>query len=304
MYDEIIAKIKNMLPRRDPAGNKGDFGHVLSVCGCERYQGAAALAALGAMHCGAGLVTAAFPRAIYAPLAAKLTVTPLLPLPDNRQGTLHVSALPALREALRGKSAVVLGCGLGLTADTREIVLTLLNEIACPLVLDADGINALSAPHINAESVHMDSLKATQCELVLTPHPGEMARLTGLSIPEIQSGREGVARRFAEEYGCVLVLKGAQTVIAAPGRETFTQEAFFASALPPNSGMAKGGSGDVLAGMLGSLLAQGMEPFGAAVCAVLLHGLAGLRAAERYSQRGMTALDCIEELKGLLSLFE
>jgi len=293
MYDEIIAKIKSMLPARDPGGNKGDFGHVLSVCGCERYQGAAALAALGAVHCGAGLVTAAFPRAIYAPLAAKLTVTPLLPLPDNRQGTLHVSALPALREALPGKSAVVLGCGLGLTADTREIVLTLLSEITCPLVLDADGINALAA--------HMDSLKATQRPwnmTVLTPHPGEMARLTGLSIAEIQSDREGVARRFAEGYGCVLVLKGAQTVVAAPDREAFT------SPLLPNSGMAKGGSGDVLAGMLGSLLAQGMEPFEAAVCAVLLHGLAGLRAAQRYSARGMTALDCLEELKGLLSLFE
>ena len=291
MNDEIISIIRELLPRRDPAGNKGDFGHVLSVCGCERYQGAAALAALGAVHCGAGLVTAAFPRGIYAPLAAKLTVTPLLPLPDNRQGTLHVSALPTLREALAGKSAVVLGCGLGLTADTREIVLTLLSEIACPLVLDADGINALTS--------HINVLKAIPCgKLVLTPHPGEMARLTGLTIPEIQSDREGAARRFAEEHGCVLVLKGAQTVIAAPGREVFI------SPLPPNSGMAKGGSGDVLAGMLGSLLAQGMEPFEACLCAVLLHGLAGLRAAERYSARGMTALDCLEELKGLLSLFE
>jgi len=291
MYDEIIGKIKNMLPRRDPYGNKGDFGHVLSICGCERYQGAAALAALGAVHCGAGLVTAALPRVIYAPLAAKLTVTPLLPLPDNRQGTLHVSALPALRDALQGKSAVALGCGLGLNADTREIVRTLLEEIVYPLVLDADGINALAA--------HTDSLKAIpRRALVLTPHPGEMARLTGMSISEVQSDREGVARCFAQAYGCVLVLKGAQTVIAAPERESFT------SPLPPNSGMAKGGSGDLLAGMLASLLAQGMEPFEASVCAVLLHGLAGLRTAERYSARGMTALDCLEELKGLLSLFE
>jgi len=287
MYDDIIEKIKSMLPARGPDGNKGDFGHVLSVCGCERYQGAAALAALGAVHCGAGLVTAAFPRAIYAPLASTLTVTPLLPLPGNRQGTLHVSALPALREAMAGKSAVALGCGLGLNADTREIVHTLLGEIACPLVLDADGINAVVS--------HTDGLKATH---VLTPHPGEMARLTGLSIAEIQSDREGLARRFAEETGCVLVLKGAQTVVAATGREAFT------SPLAPNSGMAKGGSGDVLAGMLASLLAQGMAPFEAAVCAVLLHGLAGLRAAQRYSARGMTALDCLEELKGMLSLFE
>ncbi|MCL2300305.1 MAG: NAD(P)H-hydrate dehydratase, partial [Firmicutes bacterium] len=238
---------------------------------------------------------AAFPRAAYPAVAAKLTVTPLLPLPGNRRGTLHVSALPALREALAGKSAVALGCGLGLNADTSEIVRSLLGEITCPLVLDADGINAAAA--------HTDVLKATHCQrswnmTVLTPHPGEMARLTGLSIAEIQSDREGTARRFAEEYGCVLVLKGAQTAIAAPGREPFV------TPLPPNSGLAKGGSGDVLAGMTASLLAQGMAAFEAAVCAVLLHGLAGLRAAERYSARGMTALDCLEELKGLLSLFE
>jgi len=260
---------------------------VLSVCGCERYQGAAVLAALGAVHCGAGLVTAAFPRQIYAPVAAKLTVTPLLPLPGNRLGTLHVSALPALREALAGKSSVVLGCGLGLNADTRELVLALLNETACPLVLDADGINAIAE--------HRDSLKATH---VLTPHPGEMSRLAGLPIDAIERGRAGAARRFAEEHGCVLVLKGAQTVVAAPGREPY------ATPLPPNSGMAKGGSGDLLAGMTASLLAQGIAPFEAAVCAVLLHGLAGLRAQVRYSQRGMTPLDCVEELKGLLSLFE
>jgi len=291
MYDEIPSKIRDMLPQRDPGGNKGDFGHVLSICGCERYQGAAVLAALGAVHCGAGLVTAAFPRQITAPLAAKLTVTPLLPLPGNRQGTLHVSALPALREALAGKASVLLGCGLGLNADTRELVLTLLGEIPCPLVLDADGINAVAA--------HTDVLKALPNKaLVLTPHPGEMSRLTGLSIEEIQRNREGIACRFAEEHDCVLVLKGAHTVIAAPGRKAVT------TPLPPNSGMAKGGSGDLLAGMLASLLAQGMASFQAAVCAVYLHGLAGIYAAQKHSQRGMTALDCVDELKGLLSLFE
>ncbi|MCL2495102.1 MAG: NAD(P)H-hydrate dehydratase [Oscillospiraceae bacterium] len=298
LHEEILTKIRLLLPKRDPCGNKGDFGHVLSICGCERYQGAAVLAALGAVHCGAGLVTAAFPRRIYAPLAAKLTVTPLLPLPGNRQGTLHVSALPALREALPGKASVLLGCGLGLNADTIEIAHTLLGEIACPLVLDADGINAL-ASFINDAAQHMHVLKAFPgSALVLTPHPGEMARLTGLPIAEIQRNRECAAQRFAEEHGCVLVLKGAHTVVAAPGREAVT------SPLPPNDGMAKGGSGDLLAGMAASLLAQGMEAFDAAQCAVLLHGFAGILAQEKHSRRGMTALDCLDELKGLLSLFE
>jgi NAD(P)H-hydrate epimerase len=185
-----------------------------------------------------------------------------------------------------------------LNADTRGLVLTLLGEITCPLVLDADGINA-AASHINAALLHMDSLKASpSAAVVLTPHPGEMARLTGLSIEEIQRDREGAASRFAQEHSCVLVLKGAQTVVAGPDGACET------TPLPPNSGMAKGGSGDLLAGMLASLLAQGMAPFEAALCAVYLHGLAGLRAAERYSARGMTALDCLEELKGMLSLFE
>jgi len=282
--EEIMA----LLPPRDPRGHKGAFGHVLSICGSERYQGAAVLAALGAVHCGAGLVTAAFPRAAYAPIAAKLTVTPLLPLPGNRQGTLHVSALPPLREALPGKSAVLLGCGLGCNADTKQVVRALLREISCPLVLDADGINALAA--------HKDGWKADSraCPLpVLTPHPGEMARLTGLHVEEIESRREAIARQFAEEYHVVLVLKGPHTVVAAPGRCAVC-------GLPPNSGLAKGGSGDLLAGMLASLLAQGAPPFEAAVCAVHLHALAALRAAERLGARGMTALDCVEELQRIL----
>ena len=289
----ILDEIKALLPPRDPQGHKGTFGHVLSICGSERYQGAAVLAALGAVHCGAGLVTAAFPRAAYAPIAAKLTVTPLLPLPGNRQGTLHVSALTPLREAIKGKTSVLLGCGLGLNADTKEIVRTLLREISSPLVLDADGINAAAA--------HMDGLKAESraCPLpVLTPHPGEMVRLTGCSMEEIQSRREVIACQFAEEYHVVLVLKGPHTVVAAPGRAPSI------CALPPNSGLAKGGSGDLLAGMLVSLLAQGTAPFEAAVSAVNLHAMAAQRAAARLSARGMTALDCVEELKTLLSLFE
>jgi len=278
--------IKKRLPARDPEGHKGSFGHVLSICGCERYQGAAVLAALGALHCGAGLVTAAFPRQAYAPIATKLTATPLLPLPGNRQGTLHLSALPILREHLRGKTAVLLGCGLGLNADTIEITHSLLREVTLPLVLDADGINA-AAMHINILKEYAGKA------LVLTPHPGEMSRLTGLPVEEIQRSREEIARQFAEEYNCVLVLKGARTVIAAPSLPPDT------CPLPPNSGLAKGGSGDLLAGMLAALLAQGMEPYEAAVCAVYLHGYAAQRAAARLSERGMTPLDCADELKGM-----
>ena len=275
------------LPARDAQGNKSSFGHVLNICGCERYQGAAVLAAMGAARCGAGLVTAAFPRQAYAPIAAKLTTAIMLPLPGNRQGTLHVSALSKIREVLPGKSAVLLGCGLGLNADTIEITRTLLQEITRPLVLDADGINAACA-HKNSLGEHPG--------LVLTPHPGEFSRLTGLSIEEIQQNRAALAEQFVQARNCVLVLKGAGTVVAAPGRVSYINAT-------GNAGLAKGGSGDLLSGMIAALLAQGMAAFEAAACGVYLHGMAADRAAERLSQRGMTAIDVANELPGVLSRF-
>ncbi|MDR3314163.1 MAG: NAD(P)H-hydrate dehydratase [Oscillospiraceae bacterium] len=282
-----------LLPQRDPAGHKGSFGHVLSVCGSQRYPGAAVLAALGAAHCGAGLVTAAFPLAAYPAIAPQLTVAPLLPLPGNRQGTLRIAALPALLGAMSGKTALLLGCGLGLNGDTRAITETLLREAPCPLVLDADGINAAAA--------HIDCLRKAHnpaAPRVLTPHPGEMARLTGVRAEAIQQNREDTALAFAREFGVVLVLKGAGTVVAAPeGDRLYINPT-------GNDGMAKGGSGDLLAGMLAALLAQGMPAFEAACCAVYLHGLAGDRAAARYSRRGVTPPDCLAALKELLSDFE
>ena len=281
-----------LLPKRDPSGHKGSFGHVLSVCGSLRFPGAAVLAALGAAHCGAGLVTAAFPLAAYPAIAPQLTLAPLLPLPGNRQGTLRLAALPPIMAALAGKDALLLGCGLGLNGDTVEITRTLLREAACPTVLDADGINAAAA-HIN----DLRKARDAAAPLVLTPHPGEMARLTGLTAEEINRDREAVAMEFARARGLILVLKGAGTVVAdGPGGRLYINAT-------GNDGMAKGGSGDLLAGMTASLLAQGMPAFEAACCAVYLHGLAGDRAAARLSRRGMTPLDCLAELKTLLSEF-
>ncbi|MDR1927584.1 MAG: NAD(P)H-hydrate dehydratase [Oscillospiraceae bacterium] len=281
-FEEVLAR----LPGRDESGHKGSFGHVLSVCGSLRYPGAAVLAALGAVHLGAGLVTAAFPLHAYPAIAPQLTVAPLLPLTGNRQGTLHVSALPQLREAMKGKSALLAGCGLGLNAHTREITAALLRETKCPLVLDADGLNALETD--------LRCLRPEQRQnggnLVLTPHPGEMARMTGCSVKELEAAREKMIPQFAALYKIVLVYKGANTLVASPEGALYRNET-------GNSGLAKGGSGDLLAGMLASLLAQGMPGFDAALCAVYLHGLAADRAATRLSKRGMTALDCLEELK-------
>lgn len=281
--------VRKCFTPRDPISNKGDYGHLLSVCGSRRMPGAAVLAAKGAVAMGAGLVTAAFPEGAYAAVASKLTEPLLLPLHENREGTFAQAALPELRAALSKASAVLIGCGLGVNEDTVFLVERLLEEASCPVILDADGINIAAA--------HIDMLKNRKAPLLLTPHPGEMARLCGCTAAEIQADRTGAARRFAREYGVTLVLKGANTVIAGENAASLFVNR------TGNPGMAQGGSGDLLAGMLASLAAQGMEPLRAAAAAVYLHGLAGDVAAKHYSMCGMTPSLMAEELAVLLKRF-
>lgn len=247
------------------------------------------MAAKGAVAMGAGLVTAAFPEGAYAAVASKLTEPLLLPLHENREGTFAQAALPELRAALSKASAVLIGCGLGVNEDTVFLVERILEEASCPVILDADGINIAAA--------HIDMLKNRKAPLLLTPHPGEMARLCGCTAAEIQADRTGAARRFAREYGVTLVLKGANTVIAGENAASLFVNR------TGNPGMAQGGSGDLLAGMLASLAAQGMEPLRAAAAAVYLHGLAGDVAAKHYSMCGMTPSLMAEELAVLLKRF-
>lgn len=283
------AAVRSWFAPRDPVSNKGDYGHLLSVCGSRNMPGAAVLAAQGAVAMGAGLVTAAFPEGAYAAVASRLTEPLLLPLYANRQGSFAQAALPELRAAMEQASAILVGCGLGVNEDTALLVSEILCAASCPVILDADGINIAAA--------HIDMLQAANAPLILTPHPGEMARLCGCTAAEIQADRTGAARRFAQKYGVTLVLKGANTVVA-DGRS--------ASLLvnrTGNPGMAKGGSGDLLAGMLASLAAQGMEPLKAAAAAVYLHGLAGDEAAKRYSMCGMTPTLMAGELPVLLRSF-
>ena len=281
--------VRGWFAPRDPVSNKGDYGHLLNVCGSHRMPGAAVLAAKGAVAMGVGLVTAAFPEGAYAAVASKLTEPLLLPLYANREGSFAQAALPELRAALGKASAVLIGCGLGVNGDTAFLVESLLAEASCPVILDADGINIAAA--------HIDMLKNRKAPLILTPHPGEMARLCGCTAAEIQADRTGAARRFAQEYGVTLVLKGANTVIAGENAASLFVNR------TGNPGMAKGGSGDLLAGMLASLAAQGLEPLKAAAAAVYLHGLAGDAAAKHYSMCGMTPSLMAEELAVLLKRF-
>ncbi len=276
------------LPSREADSHKGTYGTLLTVCGSYGMAGAALLCARGALRSGVGLLRAAVPQSVYPLLVEAIPEAVFLPVADQN-GCFSADAIPALTEALATADAVAIGCGMGMGEAQTSLVRQILSHSTVPVILDADGINAVT-PHILVEETRT-------APLILTPHPGEMARLMGLSIPQVQADRVAVACRLARQVNAVVVLKGHHTVIAAPDGET-------ASNPTGNPGMATGGSGDVLAGIIGSLVAQGMTPYDAAVCGVYLHGLAGDMAAQRYSMRGMLPTDLIEELGSLFLQFE
>ncbi len=284
------AQIKKMLPKRNPVSNKGTYGRALLVCGSMRMTGAATLAAGGALRTGAGLVTLAFPQSAYPAIAPKLTETLFLPLEPNFEGTFAFSALSGILEAAKNSTAVLMGCGIGFNKDTARIIHSAVKEIKSPMIIDADGINALST--------NIDILKEVQAPVILTPHPGEMSRICGKSIPEIIANPIGIAYEFARKYGVTVVLKGANTVVCSPESDRVYINR------TGNAGLARGGSGDLLAGMTVSLVAQGMKPFDAAVCAVYLHGLAADAVAAKTSMRGMLPSDVLDFLPELFSKFE
>ncbi len=264
---------------RKADSHKGAYGHLLCVTGSDGMAGAARLCAEAALRCGVGLLTVALPRDIYPILSATLPEAVCLPLDGA-----DAAAQLAVRVRQKKATAVVLGCGLGQTPAVQDMIWDVLTHGDTPLLLDADGINTVS--------LHIDRLKTIQRPLVLTPHPAEMARLTGTTVEHVQAHRAAIARAFAEEYGVTLVLKGHETIVASPHRALLINPT-------GNPGMATGGSGDVLAGMIGALLAQGFDTWAAAMCGVYLHGAAGDRAAARLSQHAMLPRDIIDELGGL-----
>ncbi len=287
---EITSEIvKNALPKRPDDANKGTFGHLLSVCGSMNMPGAAVLAASAAIRMGAGLVTAAFPAAAYSAIAPHLTEPLLCPLQSDENGFLSAKSCFSLIDKLEKATACLIGCGLGQTRDTQTLVKEILLHSSKPIVLDADGINVITD--------NINILNAVSTPVIITPHPGEMARLCKISVKEIQEQRADVALWFAKKSQTIVVLKGAGTIIATPDGKCYINKT-------GNSGMAKGGSGDMLAGMIASLLAQGMSPESAAVCGVYLHGAVGDLAARETSKRGMTPSDMVSALPKLLSEYE
>ena len=268
--------VRAHLPVRTADSNKGTYGRTLLVAGCEDMRGAAALATLGALRTGAGLVTLASTRTVIDTLSSSIYEALWL----DRDA-------PDLIERSDRMQSVGIGCGMGKNAVTKQLVCDLLAREGAPLVIDADGINVLSG--------HTYILKEAKREVILTPHPLEFSRLCGLSVEEIQSDREGTAERFAKEHGVTLLLKGNRTVITN-GEETFVNPT-------GSSALAKGGSGDVLCGMICSFLAQGAFSLDACVLAAYLHGLAGERLAEVYSEYGVLASELPAEAAKLLREF-
>ena len=266
--------VKNILPARDPGGHKGTFGKVLCVGGSVGYTGAPIFASRAAVRTGSGLVFLGVPESIWQVAAVKSDEAMPFPMRDM-DGKLH-GCFDEITRRAEGCDAVLYGCGLGRSIGLDELIRQVLT-IPRPLVLDADGINALAG--------HMDVLKRRSAVTVLTPHEGEFARIGG----DLRRSRIDAAVDFAQAHGVYLVLKGPGTVVAAPdGRCAVNTTG--------NDGMAKGGSGDVLAGMLVSLLGQGMDAFDACCAAVYLHGLAGDLAAADKGKWGMTPTDLLEQI--------
>jgi len=269
------------LPARPRDGHKGTFGTVVVLAGSQGFTGAAYLASMGAARSGAGIVRLLVAQSIYPILAEKCTEVIVGPVPEISPGVVGHASLSGILRGFAGADAGVIGPGLGRDASTRRLIEDLVPRVAAPLVLDADALNLLSE--------HRTILPRLSPQIVLTPHPAEFARLSGLETPAVQQDRRGIASRFAKVWNKVVVLKGAGTVIAAPdGRVTLN-----AIATPA---LASGGTGDVLAGVIAGLMGQKLPPFEAAVTGVHLHGLAGMDLEASLGQAGVLASDLLPQL--------
>jgi len=277
--------VKSVLPERPLQANKGSFGRVLVVAGSINYIGAAYLACSGAIRVGAGLVTLATTTSLQSILASKLTEVTYLPLPESRPGIISPEAAKLISQQFESYNVLLLGCGLGQSQAAirfiRSILIAKHRQALPALVLDADALNTL------ANTPRWWQLLTT--DAILTPHPGEMARLTGMAVAEVQSDRAGVAKKWAGEWNKTVVLKGAYTVIASPEGQTKISPI-------ANPGLASAGTGDVLTGAIAGLVAQGLSLFDAAACGVYLHGEAGELVRARLGDAGMIATDLLPEL--------
>ena len=289
MTDITKESVAGLLPRRPDNAHKGTMGTLCAVTGSYGFSGAAVLSAKAALRSGVGLLYQVIPESIYPIFASSVHESVCVPVRGSLQGTVAPADTDTILNIVRRATAVLIGCGMGNTSATAAVLRAVVCESGVPVVIDADGINALSK--------HIDILNERKAELILTPHIKEFSRLSGLSVSEIIDRQEQVARDFSlQRPDITLVLKSHRTVIARNG-ETFRNTA-------GNSGMAKGGSGDVLAGIIASLAAQGCAPFDAAIAGVSIHAAAGDAAAEKLGKTAMLPSDIIDHLADVFIEFE
>ena len=264
---------------RPDDSNKGTLGSLLCICGSYGMAGAAIMAGKAALRCGIGLLKIAVPKSIYPVCTTNILESVYYPLEETSNGVISSKNTDFLLEMCEKSSAVVIGCGLSVCDDTKNLVQSVITNCEKPLVIDADALNCIcNKPEI---------LKNLKAPAIITPHPGEMARLLHSTPKTVNSSRENTAIDFAKKFGVVTVLKGAGTIIASPDGEVYINHT-------GNSGMATGGSGDVLSGIIGSLLAQGASPINAAAAGVFLHGTIGDLAAEKLGKISMLPTDMID----------
>ena len=285
----LAGDVAQVLPKRPPSAHKYSVGKVFVLGGSKSFTGAPCMCAQAAMRSGAGAVILGFPKSLHGTFARKLTEVILAPLEETAEGTISLGALDAIRERISWADTVAIGPGLSRNPETQEIVCRLVASIEKPMVIDADALTALAG--------HTSILKARKGTTILTPHVGELARLTQDDPTQIEMRRVEVARNAAARFKSVLVLKGSPTVTATPAGMGYLNST-------GNPGMATIGSGDVLTGLIAGLLAQGMKAEEAAYSGVFIHGMAGDLAARRFGQRSMLALDILDQMAPAIRALE
>ncbi len=275
----MVRKHIDKIPVRRKDSHKGDYGRVFVIAGSVGMTGAAYLSCQGALRAGSGLVVNGIPESLNHVMEVKLTEAMTLPLAESKKRSLAKNARKEIIDFSRKCDAVVIGPGIGAAEETRALIRELVKKIECPIVLDADGLNALEGRTI--------LLKKRKFRTVITPHPGEMARLIKKEVSFLQMQRTEIAKKVAKDTGTVVCLKGHRTVVASPEGQTYVNDT-------GNSGMASGGTGDVLTGMIASFIGQGVDDFSSTVSAVYLHGLAGDIAGREKGPFSMVATDILE----------
>ena len=278
--------IRPILPQRRGDSHKGDYGHVLVLAGSTGLTGAAALTSLGALRSGAGLVTLGIAESLNPIMEVKLTEVMTKPLPETKDGTLSLKAEEGILRLVKKIDTLAIGPGLSTSEETSELVRRLITRVEKQMVIDADGINAISG--------NISILKNAPGPRIITPHPGEMARLIGRSKEEVQNDRIGISQEVAEETAATVVLKGARTIISDSESNVYVNPT-------GNPGMASGGMGDVLTGMIASFLGQGLGEIESAQVGVYLHGLAADIAREKKGELALIATDILDSLSEAIS---